>query len=317
VKEAACAISSGKYHPTVSTYNQFLADVGLQGVCIRWNKQRFSHELTEALKEFGGILPVLSWLPTNLMAALVCHYSSFENIRREFNIKQFHEPNDKPYAWGYVLGTLCSDGTKPGVDKSRGKEYRRIKLNCTDREYVELFVRAVKEITGKTYAIGYREYVGGYGSLVKEWKTVVKVNRFITYIENLGAFGTYDWRVPKIVLEGNENVKRGFVNAYFDGDGSAYLRKDGGITVKFVSSSQNGLLSLQKLFDVFSISSNLRQENGYFYLYIWKKKDVAKYWEAIGVTLTRKKQSFKRARFIPLSIRGEASSTVPLPPFDP
>lgn len=192
---------------------------------------------------------------------------------------RFNTLGDCPYEWGYVLGILCSDGSKP----YKLKRTMAVALTCKDKEMVDRFLECVEVISGRKYSIGYNQKRA-------QWYTTVTFGKMIRFIQSLGDFSWQNWLVPEVVLKGNLQRKKGFLNGFLDGDGSVVKTPYHPI-ISFRSANQKGLKSLKDLLSLFGIESKLYGKK-YYLLSIHKKSMVLKYFSKIGITLTRKRTSF-------------------------
>jgi len=117
----------------------------------------------------------------------------------------------------YVLGVLCGDG-------SCGKD---VKLDDTDRTFVEMFAKAlelsfqrpvnIRLRNNKTVRFaGKREWVGTQYSAGTEQKEIVK------YIKSLGSYRTHEWKIPECVKSGSSDVQCAFLRGLYDSEGSVH-----------------------------------------------------------------------------------------------
>lgn len=217
-----------------------------------------------------------------------------QDIVKTGPVKNFEEAN---YAWGYLLGVLCSDGSI-GEYKKQGKCLTKvISLLVSDKDFIDLFLSAVKEITDKEYIPKRRLNRKSW-----LWNVQIRHRRLFNTISSLSKFDNFNWRVPELVLSGNREIKKAFLNGFFDGEGSVSRQREGRLVPHLSVSSvnQEGLLDIGKIlsdFDItfsFSRRFNKKYRRYYYTLTICRKEAVFNYWEQIGITLPEKKYKFIR-----------------------
>lgn len=184
-----------------------------------------------------------------------------------------------PYEWGYIFGVQHSDGHKPS--KQRYSLY--IGLSGISREYLRLYLKAVQTVTGKTYSIIFLPSN-------KQWRVRVWDRRLIEFIIAQGACGTWVWRVPDFIMNGSFELKQGFLNGFFDGDGYSCMRGKH-VTVGFRSANRQGLEDMKKLLASLDIHSEIFGTKD-FDLIIYRLADARRYFSLIGITLTSKRYKF-------------------------
>lgn len=191
-----------------------------------------------------------------------------------------------PYEWGYLLGVLCSDGCLLE---------NKIVLLVKDIDFIEKFLAVLSKITKRQYnkkkRLNRRSYL---------WETVIRDRELCNILSKIGKYRTKNWEVPEIVLNGNNQIQRGFLNGFFDGDGSVHQGRQGRLLPVLVmsSSNQKALGQISQLLLDFGISCilmrayNKKYQKFYYRIYIGRKEDVMAYWEKIGITMPRKKNDF-------------------------
>lgn len=184
-----------------------------------------------------------------------------------------------PYQWGYIFGVQHSDGWKPR--KQRYSLY--IGLSGISREYLRLYLKAVQTVTGRTYSICFLPSH-------KQWGVKVWDRRLIEFIMAQGACGTWVWRVPGFIMNGDLELKKGFLNGFFDGDGYSAMRSKH-VTVGFRSANREGLEDIKKLLASLDIHSEVFGTKC-LDLIIYRLADARRYFNLIGITLTSKRHKF-------------------------
>lgn len=194
---------------------------------------------------------------------------------------KFYQPMKRPYEWGYLIGVMCSDASKVrDWPRCRG-----FSMGVKDKEFTELLVQTVKRITGHQYSISSR-----LNRKTTLWCTSITHTHLSNIIDSLGCTGTEHWQVPTVVFW-NEDIAKGFINGYFDGDGSV-IPTEWMPYLSFSSINLDGLQQIQRLLANLGIGSSLNSSLGYHKLLVRRKCDVLTYWRVIGITLNRKKQRF-------------------------
>ena len=122
---------------------------------------------------------------------------------------KIYSSTEKPYYWGYFLGVFCSDG-------SIYIKRKVISLSVIEKTFMDLFLKAIKEITGNNYIA--KQYKNR-NRKKKIWKVNFVNHSLYNELLKIGNFGKYIWKVPDMVLNGSREIKRGFLNGFFDGDG--------------------------------------------------------------------------------------------------
>lgn len=184
-----------------------------------------------------------------------------------------------PYDWGYIFGVQHSDGHKP--HKQRYSLY--IGLSGKSREYLRLYLKAVKAVSGKSYSIIFHPSN-------KQWGVKVWNRPLIDFIVSQGPCGTWVWRIPDFILNGEFELKRGFLNGFFDGDGYSTMHHKH-VVVGFRSVNREGLEDIKELLAGLDIHSAVFGTK-IFDLIIYRLADARRYFSLIGISLTNKRHKF-------------------------
>lgn len=196
-----------------------------------------------------------------------------------------------PYEWGYTFGTLASDGGLYYAPPKCGM----IELGVTDKEFADLFSSHINSITS-------------LNSIPKldtkrpnVWRVRVNHIMLVRQLLELCNWGTYQWEVP-VIIAGNFNMTKGFLNAYLDGDGNV-SKNHSSPMLRWVSVNWSGLNDIQLLLHYFGIKSCLRPEIQYglgnntrWVLGIYTKNDIYRYYDMFGITMSRKRELFLAIR---------------------
>jgi intein-encoded DNA endonuclease-like protein len=199
---------------------------------------------------------------------------------------------------GYVCGVLCADGT---IEWRREYGNYWIALETVDDEFADKFLYTLSTLTDgnlKSYQ-SKRRYRG------KKYITnnvVLRGKRFVkSFIDKWGVkAGTYTWRVPKLALK-NQDFRRGFLQGFFDGDGSVNLRirthKNGSKqkrrSLRITSVNLKGLKQLKRLLKIEDIDCVIYPVKNHFFLDIDGKTRVTKFVEKINFGIRKKRQKIE------------------------
>ena len=117
--------------------------------------------------------------------------------------------------------------------------------------------------------------------------------------EDLLQYATYnskDWKIKKEVLSSSRNIKREFLRAFFDDEGSITNEGKKGV-VKLYSINVDGLKQIQNMVLEFNIDSRIMSGYGAKRnVYALIIKDLNKFDKEIGFNLTRKLSKLKHLK---------------------
>jgi intein/homing endonuclease len=147
------------------------------------------------------------------------------------------------------------------------------------------------------------DLIGVYGLKVLEgYNPSGKTGRLIPYVrlrsklafDDLMTYCNFDsvnWYVPKEIFNTEKRIKREFIKALFDDDGSV-IPGNNFIEVRLYSINLKGLKQIQRLLDEFSINSKIRsgygcKRNVYGLVIV---KDVKRFNSELGFGLVRKQE---------------------------
>ncbi|MBA7468175.1 hypothetical protein ES707_03416 [subsurface metagenome] len=185
-----------------------------------------------------------------------------------------------PYEWGYIFGVQYSDGHKPYKERYS----LCVGLSGISREYLRLYLKAVKTVTDKSYSICFLPSHNQFS--VKVWDRCL-----IDFIMSQGACGTWVWRVPNFIMNGEFELKRGFLNGFFDGDGYSSMRGKH-VTLGFRSVNRAGVEDIKNILAGLGIHSEVFGQKC-FDLIIYRLAAARQYFSRIGITLTSKRYKFE------------------------
>jgi GTP cyclohydrolase I len=127
----------------------------------------------------------------------------------------------KDYNLGYFIGTLASDGS---INRNQ------VRLEVSKRDYAEKFANSIKESFGLQARVEDINKPSGFlKKVIKQYRVRVVCGELVRIVKDI--FGgqqkkTKTFHLPRIVLE-NENIIKGFLHGYLDGDGTIYRNKKG------------------------------------------------------------------------------------------
>ena len=142
-------------------------------------------------------------------------------IKNRRGIKRRRDlPIHKGYHLGYFVGALASDGSV----------YRNaVRLEVNERSFAGKFANSITESFGlQTKVETIRKPSGFLNRDITQYRVRVVCGELVRIVKDIfeGVKKTKTFHLPKIVLE-NENMFRGFLHAYLEGDGSEYRDKNG------------------------------------------------------------------------------------------
>ncbi|MFZ5366172.1 MAG: LAGLIDADG family homing endonuclease [Patescibacteria group bacterium] len=184
----------------------------------------------------------------------------------------------------YILGTLCGDGCQK-TDRFQIK----LSVLAKDKEFIEEFA----DCFFRTYGIRkepIEEERMQNGRVVSYTTVIIDSKQAYLDLKRYGEFGVYVWRVPGQIKNGDEDIKKAFLQGYFNSDGSVDVR---GHRVTAYSANYKGLSDIARLLKDFGIKAKIypsrKGENTYFHLYLHNWQNLNKFKE-IGFSLSRKQE---------------------------
>jgi len=177
-----------------------------------------------------------------------------------------------------ILGFLSAEGCEVKYttnyqykDKRRPKAYiytssfHRIIFTNKDPYLINRFIFLMKKV------YNYNAKVRSNGNIE------INVKDIRDDLLKYSNFGSRRWSVPKIVFDGNLNIKKSWIRAYGDGDGSVEIPRK---RIFFKSVNLKGLKQVQILLKSLDINSYIR--GPYANAYILITKEIKKYAKIIG-----------------------------------
>lgn len=187
-----------------------------------------------------------------------------------------------------VIAHLIGDGC---VYKSNN-DYN-IKYEVKDIESLNSFEKDMLEVYGLELTKGSKPS-GFTGKPIP----FLRLRSKLAY-QNLLKYSTYnskDWSIKKELLESRREIKKEFLKALFDDEGSVILKGGKGET-RLYSINLEGLKQIQKMLLEFSIDTTIYAGYGFKRnVYAIIIKDLAKFASELGFNLSRKQN--KLTKFI-------------------
>lgn len=125
------------------------------------------------------------------------------------------------------------------------------------------------------------EVFGIRGKRIHRNTVVINSKRIWDVFKKMGAGGSFDWYIPKEIINGPQKVMKGWIRAFFDDE--AYFNDRGRIRVKCVN--KKGLQQLTKIVNNF-VPCNLMPKKGFYWgktvCLTIKRKDASKFFKKIG-----------------------------------
>ena len=137
-----------------------------------------------------------------------------------------------------------------------------------------------------------------------EWNTSGITGKPIKFVrlrsklafEDLQRYTTYfskDWKLKHLLTNAPKEMKREFLRALFDDEGSVYKIKNKGV-IKLYSINLEGLKQIQRMLMGFNIMSNLSSGYGLKRnVYALLIKDLKVFYDQLGFNLKRKQEKLR------------------------
>jgi|SRR3989344_221012 len=188
----------------------------------------------------------------------------------------------------YVLGVLCGDGY---LNKS--PKGCTISLNSIDEEFVQRFskcLRKIYKITPKEHLVKLKNgWNNQHRSRLCSKKVIKDLER---YHRN---FRTFEWRIPKEILEEKQDIWIKFLQGFFDSEGYV-SNKIKNKKIIGASASIKGLEEIKELLNNLDIKSSIysNKKRKAKLIHIGDKKSMEMFNKKISFTIRRKKENLKR-----------------------
>jgi len=164
-----------------------------------------------------------------------------------------------------ILGLLCAEGyhntsnvTSLDYDKRRKKRYKRTKklniIEFTNKN--ESLLSYFQELMNKEY--NYTVNITNTGSCLRIRMNKGKiVNNLLSYTD----FGSEKWGVPKIIINGSDDIKIAFIRGFYEGDGGKPDRILQTLRIRMYSKNLKGLEQIKNLLGDLNIESHIYKES--------------------------------------------------------
>jgi GTP cyclohydrolase I len=177
-------------------------------------------------------------------AKYICPGDKLQLIKCRRGIKKRRDiVFNKDYSTGYFIGALASDGS---VWRNS------VRLEVNSREFAEKFSSSVKDSFGLQSKVEeIRKPSGFLKKIIRQYRVRIVCGELVRIVKDIFAEEkkAKTFHLPQIVLE-NENIFRGFLHGYIDGDGTIYKNKDGKFKyARIFSGNKIFLEELAKVFD--------------------------------------------------------------------
>ncbi len=192
-----------------------------------------------------------------------------------------------PYDWGYIFGTLASDGSIY-YNPSKGGI---IELTVKDYDYAKMFADCLNRVTGLSIQ-------PAHDNIRPMWRTRLNHVMLTRQLLSIQSWKTHDWRVPSSLIYDDFDTARGFLNAFFDGEGNVARNNNGNPMLRLSSSNKDGLNDIAELMSTMDIETSFHYvtDNPVSFSYgtdmwvlgIYSSDNMSTYVDKIGITMPRK-----------------------------
>ncbi len=199
-----------------------------------------------------------------------------------------------PMAHEMQLGTLLGAWVSEGF-VSEG----RAGFNNTDPEYFQYVVDAYDAIVGGRRYV-YQRTLRRSGKAIHELDVQNLSQLRQSHLACLTGLKAADKPLPEVVWRGTPGLKRAFLMALFEGDGSLHAPGGNGIVVQYSTYSAALASGLQELLLEFGIHSNLTHyERGEYRLVISGLHNIHAFAERVGFLTAKRRRLEDLARGLP------------------
>jgi len=196
---------------------------------------------------------------------------------RELKIKE--QSSDLQPAKARIIARLIGDGC---IYRSK----YTIKYEVQDKESLSSFSHDVKDVYGLDI-----KYGSNLSGITGRPIPFVRLRSKKVYddLMQYGPYDSYNWRISNIVFKANKDVKKEFLKALFDDEGTVHPSKK---IVKFYSVNLFGVMQVQSILQEFGIDSKIYAGYGckrnVYGLVIVGETNLRKFANEIGFGLERK-----------------------------
>lgn len=186
-----------------------------------------------------------------------------------------------------IIARLIGDGCM-----FKSKHRYEIKYEVKNMDLLKSFEKDIIKVYGLKPKWGTNPS-GKTGELIN----LVRVNSILAYNDLLRYNKSYyseDWRVPKQIINSNRDIKKVFLKAFCDDEGSVCVRNK---IIRLYSINETGLKDISKIFlKDFNIATSIQSGFGLrrnVFAIIIKKEGILKFKEKIGFDDTNKRDKLK------------------------
>jgi len=206
----------------------------------------------------------------------------------------------------YILGVLAGDGY---MDYSIRRRTYHIGLSATDKEFVEKFKECLVNFFKLKPTTEFRK--SRYLNWNDQYITRLCSKEVCEYINSIGTFKKFNWKVPRLIKNSNNKIKSFFLKGFFDSEGEID-KKIGRIGA--TSTNLNGLNEIKIILEDLGIRSTIINRKDIrpnthqkYVLRLHDKNSIKLFDSLIGFTIVRKQailkdyvsKSFKEATMFP------------------
>jgi intein-encoded DNA endonuclease-like protein len=187
----------------------------------------------------------------------------------------------------YILGVLAGDGC---VSYNNFARRYQLCLSVTDKEFMEKFKKSLFDFFKIKPTSEFKK------SKIKNWNdqyaTRLCSREACEYINHIGNFGKYAWKVPGPIKNSPKKIKCAFIRGFFDSEGNIEKKSK---RISATSVNLNGLKEISNLLKDIGIrntiiSEKIPRENRFtkHVVRIQDRKSIELFNKNIGFTIKRK-----------------------------
>jgi len=209
---------------------------------------------------------------------ITCDFMRIKKLKKGFE----RLSKEKARIIAHLIGDGCAFISKHDYN---------IKYEVSDLESLDYFKSDMIEVYGLKLTRGFKPS-GKTGKLVP----FVRLRSKLAY-EDLLKYSTYfsrDWKLKERLLKSSKEIKREFLKAFFDDEGSIYKEGNKGV-IKLYSINLEGLNQIQKMLVEFNIQGKIYSGYGLKRnVYALLVRDLNSFFNQIGFNLRRKQEKLKK-----------------------
>lgn len=191
----------------------------------------------------------------------------------------------------YILGVLCGDG----YIRIHKSGHFLVGLDVCDEDFADEFRKCLKEVYGILPSKNLRESRPTNFCKTPKKRYAINLTSKLVVMDLLkysSSFKTFEWEVPKEILESGLEVKSAFIRGLFDSEGSASLDKSGGVYLSVCSGNKSSLLKVKEILkNEFNIDLSVVYDRSIIKLKSAGYKNVKNFYDYIGFTIKRKQDN--------------------------